>query len=442
MSGQFSSSIAIEFVSNMYLKSNFADVHFEFSNDGQAEKVPAHKAILATASPVFRQMLFGPLKEGDVIKLPDTTVGAFKEFLQFFYLDKIALTMENIGEVARLCDFYDVSDCFEKCVEFLECQLSSENIVWGYQLAVMFNNQKLKNFCEKHIPLLIDLVLKSDEFLQCDQKLLQHILNIDSLNCKEADLFEACIAWAKASCQKKELDDNDSNNLREQLGDCFHLIRFGAMEDEEIDKILSNEVFVGLFTRDDLVDIMRLKWDKTFKSQAFNRTLRSETSIPWNSGNVLYCDLKNADVQLPYRIQSTESTWFSSNKPLVLGSIVLSSLTNDSGYNLPCEMHIIEYDSSALDTNASGNILFMKRFAQGSRYSRTVVLDSPIITKSGKAYEIQIQIKLKHSYYHYCVWKSEVNLGDNIVVKLRGEDSSDSNSKRRGVIEGMNFNRI
>lgn len=87
MSSQLSSSIVIEYISNMYLKSDYADVHYEISTDGQTEKVPAHKAILATASPVFRQMLFGPLKEGDVIKLPDTTVGAFKEFLHFFYLD-------------------------------------------------------------------------------------------------------------------------------------------------------------------------------------------------------------------------------------------------------------------------------------------------------------------------------------------------------------------
>lgn len=50
------------------------------------------------ASPVFRQMLFDPLEKGHVINLPDTTVGAFEEFLNYFYLDKITLTMEIIGE--------------------------------------------------------------------------------------------------------------------------------------------------------------------------------------------------------------------------------------------------------------------------------------------------------------------------------------------------------
>lgn len=337
-------------------------------------------------------MLFGPLKGGDVIKLPDTTVGAFKEFLQFFYLDKIALTMENIGEVAKLCDFYDVLQCFEKCVDFLECNLTSENMAWGYQLAIMFNSQKLKRFCEKKISFLADMVLKSDVFLQCDRTAVRHILKFDALDCKEVDLFEACIAWAKASCQKNKLDENDSNNSKEQLGDCFHLIRFGAMEDAEIDKILSNEVYAGLFTRDELMDIMRLKWNNTFESQTFERAVRSKISIPWNSGNVVYCDLKYTDGLASYQIQNTESTWFSSNKTLVLGCIVFASLTNphSNGYNFKCEMHIIEYDTSTFNTNASNSVLCTKSFHLGRGNNQTVCLDSPIEIKPRKAYEIRL----------------------------------------------------
>lgn len=137
--------------------------------------------------------------------------------------------MEHIGEVARLSDYFDVSDCFEKCVDFLEQQLTSENIAYGYELAIMFNHQKLMEFCEKQISFLIDDVLKSNVFLQCDQNVVKNILKIDTLNCKEADLFEACISWVNSSCRKNELDENDSNNLKVQLGDCFHLIRFGAM---------------------------------------------------------------------------------------------------------------------------------------------------------------------------------------------------------------------
>lgn len=443
MSSQLSSSIAIDFISKMYLKSDFADIHFEFSGDNEIEKVPAHRAILATASPVFRQMLFGPLKEGDTIKIIDTNAAAFKEFLQFFYLDKITLTMENIGEVARLSDYYDVSDCFEKCADFLEHQLTSENTAWGYQLAIMFNNQKLKDFCEKQISIFTDDVLKSDMFLQCDQKVVSHILKIDSLNYKEVDLFGACISWAKASCERNELDENDPNNLKRQLGDCFNLIRFGAMEGEEIEKILSNSVYVGLFTRDELVDIMRLKWNKNFESQTIERTARLKLSSLWNGNNILYCDLKNAVGQASYQIQNTESTWFSSNKPLLLGSMVLATVTTYSGYNnFNCTIDIIEYDTCTFDTNARNNVLYTKSCNFGGK-GRTVSLDTPILIKPRKAYEIRFQNKSTGcgALYHSYTWKIEVNLDDNIVVKLR-DAPSNGNSDRQGLILGMNFNRF
>lgn len=79
----------------MYLKSDFADVHFKFPNDAQAEKLPAYKAILATTSSVFTAMFYGPLK---------------KTFV-------------------RLADEYDMLECFDTCAAFLEANLTNENMV-------------------------------------------------------------------------------------------------------------------------------------------------------------------------------------------------------------------------------------------------------------------------------------------------------------------------
>lgn len=443
MNTQLSSSIAIDFVSKMYLKSDFADIYFEFSHDNQVEKVPAHKSILATASPVFRQMFFGPLKEGDVIKIKHTTVDAFEEFLQFFYLNKITLTMGNIGEVVRLSDYYDVADCFEKCVDVLECSaLTSENIAWGYQLAIMFNNQKLKEFCEKQISISTDDVIKSDMFLQCDQKVVNHILNIDTLGCKEADLFEACMSWAKASCQRNELDENDSKNLKEQLGDCFHSIRFGAMESAEIDKILANEVYESLFSRKELVDISRMNMNKTYKSQTMKYAARSSLWTLWNDSKLLHCDLTFASGQSLYEIQSTESTWFSSNKLVVLRSFSFPPVTNYCGqyyfdYNRHCIICINEYDT--FDTNAPSNapskVLYRNTF-QCYNTSDSFALSTFI--NPGKTYEIRSTDSAAGRIYHSYAWKTEVSLGDNIIINFLG----DGNGNRRGCVASMDFNRF
>lgn len=85
----FDNAFANNLLSNMYLKSDFADVKFTFPNDNCCEEVPAHKAILATASPVFGAMFYGALKEHDVVSIADSTANAFKEFLQFIYRPKV-----------------------------------------------------------------------------------------------------------------------------------------------------------------------------------------------------------------------------------------------------------------------------------------------------------------------------------------------------------------
>lgn len=100
MSNQLSSEIASKSIPKIYLKE--ADVYFTFSSDDQTEKVSANKRILAAGSEVFREMFFGPMKEGAVIQMEHSNADAFKEFLQFFYLNKTTLSMKNIGEVVRL----------------------------------------------------------------------------------------------------------------------------------------------------------------------------------------------------------------------------------------------------------------------------------------------------------------------------------------------------
>ena len=48
--------------------------------------IGAHKNFLAGVSPVFRRMLFGPLKESkDVIEVKDTTFEAFNTMIDYIY---------------------------------------------------------------------------------------------------------------------------------------------------------------------------------------------------------------------------------------------------------------------------------------------------------------------------------------------------------------------
>ena len=64
------------------------DVHFEIE-DVEGNKLGTlggHKAIMALKSPVFKAMLFGPMKEnGDVVKIKGTSMFAFKTILNHIH---------------------------------------------------------------------------------------------------------------------------------------------------------------------------------------------------------------------------------------------------------------------------------------------------------------------------------------------------------------------
>lgn len=78
------------------------------------------------------------------------------------------------------------------------------------------------------------------------------------------------------SCQKNGFDDGDSEHLRNELGNRFHLIQFVAMEGKIANEILSNELYDSLFSREELTDILQKKFDSNFHSKIFESVPRSK----------------------------------------------------------------------------------------------------------------------------------------------------------------------
>lgn len=352
MANKLANTIVAKSIPKLYLHSDSADVFFVFTTDNKIIKVPAHKAILAIENPVFEAMFFGKLKENEVIDIVDFSANAFKEFLQF-YLSEVTITMENIEEITRLADKYGMLEAYNSCVAFIQSQLTKDNMIWGYQLAISLNNQSLKQFCEGEIKMLTKSILKSDMFLHFgDKSVVERILNLDSLICSELDLFTACIEWAKSSCQANGLDKNDPGNLRNQLGDCFHLIRFETMKLNEIGMILGNEQYRQLFSPDEMADIVCMKSDANFESNTFKHTQRPGRAIEWNNKAVLTCDLLEHETYI-VNTRKQESTWFSVNVPVLLGEIkcrgvyecVSDDVTDDEILiKTSFKMSIIEYE--------------------------------------------------------------------------------------------------
>ncbi|XP_031639412.1 BTB/POZ domain-containing protein 6-like, partial [Contarinia nasturtii] len=92
----------------LYLNKDTADFHFICkSADGKDERIPVHKLLLGSVSDVFRAMFSDSWKEKIDVVIPDANATEFKEFLQFFYLGRAKLTMDNIAKVMYLGDKYN-----------------------------------------------------------------------------------------------------------------------------------------------------------------------------------------------------------------------------------------------------------------------------------------------------------------------------------------------
>jgi len=181
--------------------------------------IPAHKFLLAIRSPVFFAMFCGKMAETkEEINLPDCEYDGMFELLRFLYTDKVCLTENNVMQVAYLAAKYMVPRLSKKCAVFLGNNLDSSNVLGVLKHAQKFSNKHLLNFCWDYVEQLTMRVVKSNEFFGIEKSLLQELVERDTLNIKEVELFQAVDGWAEQECKRLNMKPEGSVK-REILGE-------------------------------------------------------------------------------------------------------------------------------------------------------------------------------------------------------------------------------
>lgn len=225
-------------------------------------EIKAHRKILSAFSSVFATMFSGNWATNvDPITITDAPIEHFRAFLDFFYKGQIKLSAENVMSILYLAHKYDVQELVSTCLTFASGQVCAKNVIEYYCSAVRFNQNDLKVKCTEFMSAHTEEVLKSNEFMQCDADTLKCILQLAELSCKEVIVFNSCIAWATNKCRSKGLNVSYAKNLRDQLADCFSLIRFKAMESNEFATCI--ESYEAMFTNEEskaiFMHFMRMK---------------------------------------------------------------------------------------------------------------------------------------------------------------------------------------
>ncbi|XP_031634640.1 BTB/POZ domain-containing protein 6-B-like isoform X2 [Contarinia nasturtii] len=410
----------------LYLKEKWADFHFEFeSADGPYNRIPTHKSFLATISDVFGTMFNDSWKEKNSVKIVDASIDEFKEFLQFFYLSRAQLTKENVAKVMYLADKYNVQECLRMCEQFMTLLLSTDNVCWGYDLAILYNQAFLKKYCEIIIALDTKAVFSSDSFLECSKDAMSNILQMNALSCSEIELFEACIAWLKSVSQQDELTNEI---VQKYLGDSFYKIRFATMTLQDFTEQWIQ--YEQLFTFDEYKTIVkRIASKGTSLDHEMSREIfKAFSSIFPSVGCSRFISNKYSEV--PYYIKNKETTKFSVNKPLFLSAIICDAIFEfiDGKFNtyekewVPTKMTIAE-----ISKLADKEIILHAEDINMKRDAHTVVyLNKPILIRQGFVYAIHMEMSPPEKACTALLLKSEVKLKDSdIIIQFHDDPTRD-----------------
>lgn len=440
-------------VSGLYSDAETADVNFIFDLDGVSECIPAHKCILAAASPVFKRMFYGELKEGSDIQIVDVCVDGFKAFLQYFYLDMVTYNNNVIAEVMKLADKYDVTGCMELCQRYLHSMISTKNVCWTYELALLFDLAHLIGECEERICSETQKVLESSAFLNCSRHILRRILLMDNLSCDEVHVFQASMHWAMEACKRAGIDDNNADNLKQQLGNCFESIRFPAMSADDFYTCIADKE--NLFTSTEIMDILsHLTLHRPLQvATRFEQTARKGIPIWTKDETIQICDrrsMPNLCRQVAFR---QDIVIFSVNERVLLGQIAISTfkpIHDEVGENVvrTGQMTIRRTDETngtdpdspeQLDDDIESVLEQSITILSGS--SNKIELNKPIIIQPFHLYEIESKWDLEEGdklvFRTEC--REEIMLDGGIRFQFKRKPNLDYDNVTDGLVSRLYF---
>ena len=222
-----------------------SDVKFVVRDSrGGSKTIPAHKFMLAISSPVFFAMFYGKAAEmKDSVEISDCEYESLLELFRFIYSDKANLNADNVMQLLYLSKKYMLPTLAEKCSAFLKENLNALNVFHILPDAQKYEEKDLMNHCWKLIETETEEAVKSEGFVTVERSVLEELVEKNSLNIKEVELFKAVDCWAEKECKKQGLLAEGSAKRRVLGERIVQGIRFPLMEQTEFaDIVLDSEI--------------------------------------------------------------------------------------------------------------------------------------------------------------------------------------------------------
>ncbi|XP_049318077.1 kelch-like protein 17 isoform X10 [Bactrocera dorsalis] len=177
-----------------YDQQSLIDVTFKVSNPTAV--VPAHRLILAAASPYFENLFKGKQGNNPVIEINYIDSDTFERLITFCYTGEAPITVNNVGAMLKAAIVLQLDDAINSCVDCIMKNITERSIQVAYVLERETQCERLKQkLIEYEIKNFME-ISRGVEFLSFDVEKLQRILESDNLNIpREEDAYDAIKRW-------------------------------------------------------------------------------------------------------------------------------------------------------------------------------------------------------------------------------------------------------
>lgn len=221
----------------------------------EAEKIPAHKLILACNSPVFELMLYGEMSSSE-IEIADSTTEDFKTMLQYIYTEDVEIkSVQQAWNLIYLSEKYFLMSLMNRCIAYVKKHLSVSTLALSYEYSTLYGLEELESQCWDDLCTFFKETFLLSSY-HVKPSTLRSILSLHED--RDEFLVMAAVNWAITECSETDqevtpeniwnvFDDNDLILVVQWFG-FTPISEFGTVDASQLKRLqlvsnLSDEVY-------------------------------------------------------------------------------------------------------------------------------------------------------------------------------------------------------
>lgn len=369
---------------SLYYNQKWHDLEFHCTDEatGVNKLFLAHRLVLASCSPVFEALCYGPLAEEGIIRVTDVDATAFDAMLQYMYTDTIHYKLSpvlacNLLYVAKKYLFESLEHFARK---YLIHTIRDSNCFEIHNLAMSLDETNLVNASFEYICRRMEHVKKNLNGENLTKELMVKLVSCEKINCSESTLADLAVLFGKRSCEEDGIEDNAANVGKVlRLENIIQNIRWHLLRPDELSPFLTE-----LKNQDDISTTNMLREKLPGKLAVVQR---------YSVDPICHRQILNEN-------QLTVVTSVKVNKSVMLTGIFVNARNDLNRWNVQEKQRYNEHMTIDI-LNETGKIAHIENFANEVEFGSPflVTLQDQIAVPENTY--VNIRIRLPRPYFNY-----------------------------------------